>query len=118
MLSAGYFSVKEELYIPQYRYKKITGDTTGVEDVVWQPSSGKKVRVSAMVVSVTTAGQVEIKDGTTGATIVILEFGERKAVPFSFDFMFELDTNHALSAKFTTDTGTGDCHITAFGEER
>ena len=118
MLLPGYFSIGEELYIPDFRYKMIVDDSSGTEEVVWTPSSGKYLRIMALVVSVTTASRVEIKNGTTGETIMVLEFETRHALPFSFGAEFTLPVDNVLSAKFTTDAGTGTCHITAFGQEK
>jgi len=118
MLLPGYFSIGEELYIPDYRYKKITDDTSGTEEVVWQPTSGKHLRIMTIIVSVDTAGTVEIKDGTAGTTIGVLEFETRKTMPFTLGAEFTLPVDHVLSVKFTVDAGSGTCHISAFGQEK
>jgi len=117
MLDVGGPSAKEELVIDTHKYKKISDDTSGTEAVVWTPASGKSIRIISALISVTAAGEVEIKDSTAGETIAIVEFEAIKAVPFDVGFQFQLPKDHALSAKFTVGTGTGDCHITFFGLE-
>jgi len=117
MLDVGGPSAKEELVINTYKYKKISDDTSGTEAVVWTPASGKSIRITAALISVTATGEVEIKDSTAGETIAIVEFEAIKSVPLDVGFQLQLPKDHALSAKFTVGTGTGDCHITFFGLE-
>jgi len=118
MIHIGGPSYYEESLIPEYHYKKITDDTSGTEATIWAPTSGKQIVINAILVSATTSGTLEIKDQTAGATICVVTFNEKKAVPFGLGFRLLLDKDHALSAKFTVDAGTGDCHITVFGQER
>lgn len=117
MIHIGGPSPKEELVVSDYKYKKITDDSSGTEAAVWTPASGKAIRITAGSVSVTTAGLVELRDQTAGETIQAMAFGEKKAIPFAIGFEFQLPQDHVLSAKFTTDTGTGDAHITIIGIE-
>ena len=117
MIHVGGPSLREELDVENYRYKKISDNSTGTEEVIWAPGTNKRLKIVAGTVSTTTSGTVEIKNGTTGDIIQVMVFGERKAVPFSIGFALQLPVNHSLSAKFTTDAGSGDCHITLFGFE-
>jgi len=118
MISSGGPSFHAEAVVPEYRYIKITDDTSGTEATLWTPASGKQIRIAAVLVSVTAAGIVELKDKTTGDTIATVVFEAIKSMPFSLGFQLLLPEDHALSAKFTVNTGTGDCYITVFGEEQ
>jgi len=117
MIHVGGPSPRVEAVVDTYKYKKITDDTSGTEAVVWTPASGKSIRIISMIVSVTGAGLVELKDSTAGNTIAVLAFNEKRAVPFNTGFEFPLPADHVLSAKFTSDSGTNDAHITALGIE-
>lgn len=117
MIDVGGLSPKEELCICDYHYKKISDDASGTEEVVWTPASGKSIRVTSGLISVSAKGTVEIKDSTAGATIAVFDFNEKKAIPFDIGFELVFPKNHALSVKFTVDTGTGDAQITFFGLE-
>lgn len=117
MISAGGPSTREELCICDYHYKKISDDTSGTEAAVWTPASGKSIRVTSGLVSVSAKGIVEVKDSTAEKTIAIFDFNEKKAIPFDIGFELVFPIDHVLSAKFTVDTGTGDAHITFFGLE-
>jgi len=118
MISSGAPSFHSEAVVPDYHYTKITDDTSGTEKTLWTPASGKQIRIAAILVSVTAAGTVEFKDKTAGETIAIVSFNEKKAVPITLGFALLMAENHALSAVFTVDSGTADCHITVFGEEQ
>lgn len=117
MINIGGRSPTAHSFTIDYYYKKITDDNSGTEAVIWTPASGKSIHVMAVLVSVTAKGMLEFKDGTTDATIVVFVFEEKKTVPFSPGMELGLPRDHPLKAKFTVDTGTGDVHITAFGDE-
>jgi len=118
MISIGSPSYKEETLVPIYKYKKISDDTSGTETTIWTPSSGKQIVLISSIISVDSVGTVELKDQTSGDTIAVLEFEAIKSVPFAPGFQILLPKDHALSAKFTVNTGTGNCYITIFGYER
>lgn len=117
MISVGGASPSAHSYFVDYHYKKITDDTSGTEVTVWTPASGKLIHIMAVLVSVTGAGVVEFKDGTAGDTIAMFEFNEKKTVPFTPGMELALPKDHTLKVKFTIGSGSGDCHITAFGNE-
>jgi len=109
MIFVGGPSAQDHPYVIGYHYKKITDDTTGTEVTLWTPASGKLIHIQAILVSATTSGLVEFKDGTTGETIAIIVFSEKKTVPFTPGMELALPGDHPLNAKFTVETGTGDC---------
>lgn len=100
-----------------YHYKKISDDSSGTSADVWTPVSGKRAHMKGGNVSVTGAGEVEIRDKTADKTIAVLHFNEKKAIPFNLGTDVVLPKDHVIEAKWTIDAATGDCHITLFGHE-
>lgn len=117
MITIGGLSPSVHTCSPTWKYIKITDDKTGTEGTIWTPASGKRICFNSFVISVTGAGVVEIKDGTDDDIIMVLDFGEKKAVPASLGHELVLPKDHTLVAKFTIDAASGDCHIAAFGRE-
>ena len=98
-----------------YKYASITvtdGDTTAA---VWTPASGKSIRLSSAIISVTAASVVELRWEST--TFCHLEFNDRKAVPLYLPFDLKGGKDKRLIVYFKPDSGSATCYITVQGEE-
>jgi hypothetical protein len=57
-------------------FKPLNAVAVGTETAIWTPTAGKKFRLMGAVVSVgTAAGNVVLKDGTAGTTILVIPKG-------------------------------------------
>lgn len=98
-----------------WKYKAITDDGTGTEETVWEPSTGKHVRMAAAIISVTGPGTVVILFGSR--TVAVLEFEQRRTIPLYLPFDLQTGENEAVNVRFTSSSGTATCNITIIGEE-
>ena len=84
---------------------------SGVEQVIIQGQSGYDIKIVGFIISVTTAGVVEIK--ISGATVIHLEFNQRKAVPFYAPFPILVTGAGDVSVYWKPDSSPGSCYVTA-----
>ena len=107
------FHVKAYMYENDYVYKVLPHNTLVT---VWTPAAGKHLRIVGGIVSVESAGNVELYENSN--TILHLEFNERKAVPIPIVENLDLGTNVVLKAKYVADTGTPNGYLTVVGHEK
>jgi len=87
----------------------------GVNTAVWTPTSGSHLHITGGVISVESAGLVELFYDTT--LFMKLHFNEKRAVPISILGELTFATDKALKATFTADVADGSAYITAIGHE-
>jgi len=92
--------------IQDYRYGIVTGSTT-----MWTPASGKSIHLIGMIVSMDTAGYVELTFDTS--TFSVLHFNEKKTVPLSLPFELSGGTDIPIKAN----ASGGTAYITLIGHE-
>ena len=98
-----------------YKYVTIADIGTGTDADLWDPTVGKRLHLTSIIVSVDVAGQVEIRDKTADVIIGVMNFNTMKATPFNFGTDLQLPVSHVLEAKFTADSAAGNAHITVIG---
>lgn len=93
-------------------YVEITDSTgDGVEQDVIPGAEGKNIKVVGFIISVSTAGIVEIR--INGTTVVHLEFNERKAVSFFAPLPILVTGSASVSVFWKPDNAPGTCYVTA-----
>lgn len=98
-----------------WKYVSFSDSGSGTTQAVWTPSSGKKVRIAAVIISTTGACVVELQWGTT--TFTHLEFNQRRSEPIYLPYDIMGDTDEVLNAYLKADSGTVTVYITVVGEE-
>lgn len=88
---------------------------TGVPTEVWKPDTDKSIHVTSILVSVESAGVVEIFHDDT--LFMKMHFNEKRAVPIGLGGDLTFDANVILNATFTADGADGSAYITAVGHE-
>jgi len=82
---------------------------------VWTPASGNRIHLISLAASTDGSGSLEIRRDDT--TFLRLEFGERKAIPFSLATEVKLNPDEVIKVLWTGDTGNEKAYITLFGHE-
>jgi len=98
-----------------WKYVELSDTGSGASADLWTPASGKKLKISEMIISVTGGGKLVLTLGTR--TLCRLEFDKRSTLPIELVFDIEGDVNEKLSGTWTADSAPADCYITVLGEE-
>ena len=85
----------------------------GVNTAVWTPASGASIHVTSILVSVESAGLIEIFHDNT--LFMKMHFNEKRAVPIGLGGDLTFDADVVLKATFTADNATDSAYITAVG---
>ncbi|GAH51220.1 unnamed protein product, partial [marine sediment metagenome] len=87
----------------------------GVDTLVWDPAADHSLHLKSFILSVESAGMVQIfRDATEWCR---LHFNEKKAVPVPFPTDVTLPVDEILRATYTGDVGADNAFITAIGHE-